>query len=92
MTNWIIKSTVSIAMTCMVASSAYGQEVPTPSRSVESFNTWTVECTRIAAPASKVSVKDAKKAAKKDVKPAKDEFIKICEAVQTYTNKKTGNK
>lgn len=92
MNNWIIKSTASIAITCAVASSAFAQEGPTPNRSVESFKAWTVECTRIAKPS-----KEAKSAKKTDakkpeiLKPTKEEFTQVCEAVQTYTNKKTGN-
>ncbi len=74
---------------------AAAQDVsPRPSRSTESFGTWNVECTRIEVPKKDA---DAKKAAdKNNDKDAKSEdkkaeFRNICEAVQTYTNKKTGN-
>lgn len=93
MTNWIIKSTASMALLCVVSSAAMAEEGPTPNRSVESFGAWTVECTRVAKPvASKAKVTTKKDAKKTDIlKPVKEEFTKICEAVQTYTNKKTGN-
>lgn len=105
MTNWIIKSTVSIAMTCAVSSIAFAQEGPTPSRSVESFGFWDVECNQItvasaanAETGKKESVK--KKAASKSIKDtksdekskaAKTKAIKQCVAFQAYRNNKSNN-
>lgn len=50
------------------------QENPTPSRSVESFQSWTVECNNI-----EVAVSDS----------AETQFNRICEVIQTYYNSKT---
>jgi len=55
------------------------QENPTPSRSIESYQSWTVECSNIAIPP------------KEDAKEDDPKFRKLCEVIQTYTNQKTGN-
>lgn len=55
------------------------QENPTPSRSIESYQAWTVECSNIAIPQKEDAEEDAPK------------FRKLCEVIQTYTNQKTGN-
>lgn len=58
---------------------AFAQENPTPSRSIESYQAWTVECSNIAIPP------------KADAKEDDPKFRKVCEVIQTYTNQKTGN-
>lgn len=85
MTNWIIKSTVSMALACTLASTAFAEGSPKPKRSVESFGAWEVECNRFVVTPSK----DKKAAAKKDVKAEKVESITHCEAMQSYYNSKS---
>lgn len=86
----------------MGSASAFGEEAAKPSRSVETFASWDVECTSVkvrqaaAKPAKDAKKKDAKKkdAKKKDAKKAAKTVIKtrvICEAVQPYRNRKTNN-
>lgn len=90
MTNWIIKSTVSMALACTFASTAFAQGSPKPKRSVESFGAWEVECNRFVVTPAKVKKADPKKADKiKDVKSAKVETITHCEATQSYSNSRT---
>jgi invasion protein IalB len=73
-------------------------DAPTPSRSTESYQSWTVECTNLAVSAEAVEkpaeAADAKPAdAKKpaDAPAAVAETKRVCEAAQVFTNRKTGN-
>ena len=104
MTDFLSKSQKSFLATLALTvalpmSAAVAQTAPQPSRSVETFATWDVECTAVKVRVNKEAgkKKDAKK--KKDDKKKKDakaeeatvETRTICEAVQPYRNRKTNN-
>lgn len=77
----------------MTATPALAQdtEAPTPSRSTESYESWTLECTSVAVapPAPEAKAADAKKVEEQPV--AAGEVKRVCEAAQVFTNRKTGN-
>ncbi len=93
------------AIAVLSASPALAQEAeaPTPSRSTESYQAWTVECTSVAAaPEQKADAAaagekpaDAKpadaKAADAKAADAAAETKRVCEAAQIFTNRNTGN-
>lgn len=68
---------------------------PTPSRSTESFQDWAVECTSVqqAKAGEEAKAGEPAKAGEEAKAPeaAKLETVRLCEAVQTYRNNKTGN-
>ncbi|MCU0790413.1 MAG: invasion associated locus B family protein [Nitratireductor sp.] len=78
-----------------IASPALAQETeaPTPSRSTEAYEAWTVECTNVTqAPAAKPAEGAAKnKPAEGAATPEPAATKRICEAAQVFTNRKTGN-
>ena len=66
---------------------AQAQESPTPGRSTEAFQDWSVECTKVVQQAK---AEDGEQ--KTDDAAAKQpEEKRVCEAVQVYRNNKTGN-
>ena len=90
---------VGLSALIFTATSVAAQEAPKPSKTVESIQTWTVECNSIVVRARKSSKKeDSKKVAAGKKKTTADKqssdkkkFRQISEAIQTYTNRKTGN-
>jgi invasion protein IalB len=92
-------------LAALAAMPAFAQEAeaPTPSRSTESYQAWTVECTSVAAapvePAADAKAAEGAEGAAKakpaeaagEAKPAAGETKRICEAAQVFTNRKTGN-
>jgi invasion protein IalB len=89
-----------VSFLALAALPAHSQEAdaPTPSRSTEAYQSWTVESTNLAVaaePAEKpAEAAEAKPAdAKKPADAAADagETKRICEAAQVFTNRKTGN-
>ena len=68
----------------LIGGAAFAQETPTPSSSTESFKDWTVECTTI-------EVKPKAEEGAAEGETPKTETRRLCEAVQTYRNQKTGN-
>jgi len=112
MSSYLAKKIQSIVLTTVVTavimpSFSIAQEAPKPSRSVETYASWDVECTTVKVRKAKQSAKveekdkkkkDAKKKAskKKDAKTKKANVAEfetrtICEAVQPYRNRKTNN-
>jgi invasion protein IalB len=88
---------VSILALSALPAQAQEADAPTPSRSTEAYQSWTVECTNLAVaaetaqkPAEGAEAKpaDAKKPADA---PAAAETKRVCEAAQVFTNRKTGN-
>jgi len=76
---------VALAASVFLANMALAQENPTPSKSIESFEAWTVECNNIQVQAAADASTSGETAS--DGK----NYRRICEAIQTYTNQKTGN-
>jgi len=81
-------SVIALAVSVFLANIALAQENPTPSKSIESFQAWTVECNNIQVQA-KAPGADA--ATSGETGSDEKKFRRICEAIQTYTNQKTGN-
>lgn len=65
----------------------FAQENPTPGRSTEAFQDWSVECTKVPA-AAKAEEGEQETG---DAAAKKPEDTRICEAVQVYRNNKTRN-
>ena len=63
------------------------QESPTPGRSTEAFQDWSVECSKVQEAAKA----EGGEQQTDDAAAKKPEEKRICEAVQVYRNNKTGN-
>ncbi len=88
-----------IGALCACPALAQEAEAPTPSRSTESYQAWTVECTSVVsapqqkAPEAAAGEKPADAKPKDTAKPAEaaGETKRVCEAAQVFTNRNTGN-
>ncbi|MCT4656495.1 MAG: invasion associated locus B family protein [Cohaesibacter sp.] len=92
MRNLFLKALAAALLSVSFSSSSLAQSdiAPVPTSSVETYGAWKLQCSHIA---QKVKEKEGdKKAGKKAAKKvAKDTVRTVCEVVQPYSNRKTGN-
>lgn len=90
-----VRSALQIALLAAVtASPAFAQETeaPAPSRSTESYESWTLECTSVSvAPPAAADAKPADTKKDEEQPAVAGEVKRVCEAAQVFTNRKTGN-
>jgi invasion protein IalB len=86
---------VSVLALSALPAQAQEADAPTPSRSTEAYQSWTVECTNLAVAAETAEKPaegaEAKPADAKKPADAAAETKRVCEAAQVFTNRKTGN-
>lgn len=71
--------------TLLVPAFAASEIAPVPTSSVETYGDWRLQCSNLEVPSEKKDKKDAKK------KADKPKIESICEVVQPYMNRKSGN-
>ena len=95
MTNLLSKMTISlfIGFAGISASYAASEEIaPVPTSSVETYGAWKLQCSNVPVAQKKDEKSDKDKKKSKEEKKAKEQaFVSVCEVVQPYMNRKSGN-
>lgn len=77
--------TLIFTATLSVSAFAASEIAPVPTSSVETYGDWRLQCSNIEVPSEKKDDRDAKK------KADKPKIESMCEVVQPYMNRKSGN-